>query len=43
MLTSSGGLAGVDMADDDDVDMSLLFTVAQDMSVMFIDIFLGLR
>ena len=26
-LTGSGGLAGVDMADDDDVDMSLFLTV----------------
>ena len=36
-LTSGGGLAGVDMADDDDVDMSLLFTVGN-MSAMFIDL-----
>ena len=43
VLTSSGGLAGVDMADDDDVDMSLLFTVAQNMSAVFIDIFLDLH
>lgn len=27
MLTSSSGLAGVDVSDDDDVDMSLLLTV----------------
>jgi hypothetical protein len=25
-VASSGGFAGVDMADDDDVDMSLFFT-----------------
>ena len=31
------------MADDDDVDMSLLFTVAQNMSAVFIDIFLDLH
>jgi hypothetical protein len=28
-LTSGGGFAGVDMADDDDVDMSLFFTVVR--------------
>jgi len=39
ILTSGGGLAGVDMADDDDVDMSLFLTrVGRDMSAMIIDI-----
>jgi hypothetical protein len=43
LLTSGGGLAGVDVADDDDVDMSLLFTVMiKDMSVTFIDMKLDL-
>lgn len=38
-LTSGGGLAGVDMADDDDVDMSLFLTeVMKTMSEMIIDI-----
>ena len=38
-LTSGGGLAGVDVADDDDVDMSLFFTVMiAGMSAMAIDI-----
>ena len=32
MLTGSGGLARIDMADDDDVDMRLLLT--KDMSAM---------
>lgn len=31
MLTSSGGLAGIDVSDDDDVDMSLFLT-ASDVS-----------
>jgi hypothetical protein len=40
-LTSGGGLAGVDVSDDNDVDMSLLFTiVVEDMSAMLIDIML---
>lgn len=43
VLTSGGGLAGVDVADDDHVNMHLLFTVAQNMSAMFIDIFLDLH
>lgn len=39
ILTSGGGLAGVDMADDDDVDMSLFLTaVVGNMSAMIIDI-----
>ena len=38
-LTSGGGLAGVDMADDDDVDMSLFLTImVKNMSEMIIDI-----
>lgn len=38
-LTSGGGLAGVDVSDDDDVDMSLFLTTrAEDMSEMLIDI-----
>jgi hypothetical protein len=42
-LTGGGGLAGVDMADDDDVDMSLFLTVEmQIMSVRLIDIRLRL-
>ena len=39
LLTGGGGLAGVDVADDDDVDMSLFFTVMiVDTSAMIIDI-----
>ena len=35
--TSGGRFAGIDMADNDDVDMSLFFTVEQvDMSAMLI-------
>lgn len=34
-LTSGGGFAGVDMADDDDVDMSLFLTVEEPKSAMF--------
>jgi hypothetical protein len=42
-LTGGGGLAGVDMADDDDVDMSLFLTEEmQIMSAMLIDIKLRL-
>lgn len=38
-LTGSGGLAGVDVSDDDDVDMSLFLTIEiEDMSEMLIDI-----
>lgn len=43
-LTSGGGLAGVDVSDDDDVDMSLFLTVEmEDMSAMIIAIKLGFR
>lgn len=43
ILTSGGGLAGVDMADDDDVDMRLFFTIRiKNMSAMMIDIKLRL-
>ena len=39
--TSGGRFAGIDMADNDDVDMSLFFTVEQpDMSAMLIAIVL---
>ena len=38
-LTGGGGLAGVDVSDDDDVDMSLFLTkMIEDMSEMLIDI-----
>lgn len=32
MLTGGSGLAGVDMSDDDEVDVSLLFLTAEDVS-----------
>jgi hypothetical protein len=32
LLTGGGGLAGVDVADDDDVDVSLLLTVRKVVS-----------
>ena len=42
-VTGGGGLAGVDVSDDDDVDMSLFLTVViADMSAMAIDIKLRL-
>jgi len=38
LITSGGGFAGVDVADNDDVDMSLFLAVMiDDMSAMFID------
>lgn len=37
-LTSGGGFAGVDVADDDDVDVNLFLTRKENMSVLLIDI-----
>lgn len=38
-LTSGGGLAGIDVSDNDDVDMSLFLTIERvDMSAIFVDI-----
>lgn len=37
MLTGGGRLAGVDVADDDDVDVSLLFLTAQEKSMLAMD------
>jgi hypothetical protein len=42
-LTSGGGLAGVDVSDDDDVDMSLFLTVEETMLAMSIDMFSSLN
>ena len=41
-LTGGGGLAAVDVADDDHVDVHLLFTIAA-MSAMFIVLFCDLH
>jgi hypothetical protein len=35
MLTSGGGLSGVDVADNDDVDVKLLLTVMRHSSVFW--------